>query len=370
VLRGLAQVSLIDQGASGRYRMHDLVRRYAAERAGIELTRADRDSAWRRLAAFFLHTAKAGNQLLPPPRPPIELSLPAPEEPHPLADEAAAVAWFAAEHPCVLATQQLAAAQGWHRVVWQLAWALENFHDRRGHLHDDVVVWQAGLTAADHLADPAIQARAHRRLGRALTRVGRYTEAFDHLQQALRWSEHADDLLGQAAVHHNIGHSWWRRGDYERALEHNTHALRLFRRLDTPMGEARALNSVGWCHAQLGEYDQARVHCEAALALFSRHHDPEAEAAALDSLGYIAHHTGDHTQAIDYYQQALDLFRSLGDVYNKADTLEGLGHPLVALGRHEQARETWQQALELFVAQHRTAEADRVRQLLEQLPGA
>ncbi len=366
VLRGLAQVSLIDQDASGRYRMHDLVRRYAADRAGDQ-SPADREAAWRRLAAFYLHTAHAGNQLLPPTRPPIELSLPAPEQPHPLADEAAAVAWFAAEHSCVLATQQLAAALGWHHAVWQLALALVNFHRRREHRHDDVVVWQAGLTAADHLDDPAIQAQAHHRLGSALNTTGQHVEALDHLQRALTLAEHADDLHLQAHIRHNIGNSWLRRGDYELALEHAAHALRLYRRLDTPMWEANALNGVGWCYAQLGEYDEARAHCEAALSLLSRHRDPDIQAGTLDSLGYIAGHTGEHTQAIDYYQQAVDLYRDVGDTYNMVDTLERLGNPLVALGHHERARKTWQQALELFQTQHRMVEADRVRQLLDQL---
>jgi tetratricopeptide (TPR) repeat protein len=91
------------------------------------------------------------------------------------------------------------------------------------------------------------------------------------------------------------------------------------------------------------------------------------EAHTLDSLGYIAHHTDQHTQAVDYYQRALDLFRDIDDDYETADTLERIGHPLMALGRHEQARDTWQQALELFHSQHRAADAERVRQLLDQL---
>ena len=369
VLRGLAQVSLIDQDASGRYRMHDLVRRYATDRAGDQ-TQADREAALRQLTAFYLHTAHAGNQLIPRPRPPIELSLPAPEHPHPLADEEAAIAWFTAEHSCVLATQQLAAAQGWHDAVWQLAGALENFHRRRGHRHDDVVVWQAGLTAADHLDDPAIQARAQLGFSRALSLTGRHTEALDHLQLAVTLAEHVADLQSQADAHRLIGSILSLRGAYERGLEHCKHALSLYQRLDSPVWEASGLNAVGFCHARLGEFEEARRCCEAALALLSRQREPEGEAHTLDSLGYIAHHCGEHTQAIDYYQRGLDILQVLGNTYYQANFLEGLGHPLVALGRHAQARETWQQALELFQTHHRTAEVDRVRQLLDELPDA
>jgi serine/threonine protein kinase len=67
-------------------------------RPGSDLTPADREAALRRLTAFLLHTAYAGNQLPPPPRAPVDVGLPAPEKPHPLADEEAVVAWFAAAH--------------------------------------------------------------------------------------------------------------------------------------------------------------------------------------------------------------------------------------------------------------------------------
>jgi DNA-binding SARP family transcriptional activator/Tfp pilus assembly protein PilF len=366
-LRGLEQVSLIDQETPFRYRMHDLVRRYAADRATADQTPADREAACRGLVAFYLHTANTGDQILPPPRPPVELNLPSPEIFHPLTDEVAAERWFAAEHPCLLATQQFAVSQGWQHAVWQLAWVMGNFHRRRGHFHEDLVVWQAGLAAAENLAHAAGQAVAHRRLGRALARMGRRTEAFDHLHQALGWAERANAPHGQALVHHTLARLWEDCGNDERALEHATHALHLFRHVSVPAWEAIALNSVGWYRARLGDYDQAREDCEAALAGSSRHGDRHGEALATDSLGYIAHHTGEHTRAIDYYNRALTLLREHGDVYERANTLERAGHPLLALGHRARARTVWQKALELLQAQHRTADADCVRQRLRHL---
>ena len=314
-----------------------------------------------------MHTAYTGDQLLSPPRPPIGLSPPSPHLPLSLADEAAAERWFAAEHSCLLAIQQLATTQGWHDTVWQLAWAMGNFHRLRGHFHEELTVWQPGLTAAEQLTDADCQAVAHRRVGRALARLGKRTEAFDHLHRALAWAERDGALHGQALVHQSLAQLW---GDYEddqRTLEHATQALRLFRHLDMPAWEAVALNTVGWCRARQGNYHQAHEDCEAALSGSTRNGDLHGEALAANSLGYIAHHTGNHTQAVDYYKRALTLLHDHGDAYEKASTLERAGHPLLALGHRARARAVWQQAVQLLENQHRITDANRIHQHLRQL---
>ncbi|MFI9813891.1 protein kinase domain-containing protein [Saccharothrix variisporea] len=364
VLRGLRRMSLVDQDIAGRYRMHDLVRQYAVDRAERDLPRADREAALRRLVGYYLHTAHTAEQLIPPPRPPIDLGLPAPAHRRPLADEAEALAWFAAEHACLLAAQRLAAAQGWHEAVWQAAWTLSRFHQRKAHHHDDLAVWEAAVRAAAHLDGPAVHAAVHRRLGHALVWTGRVEESFDHLHQALTWAERAGDRHEQAHAHQTLAVHWAQRGEDERALTHSAAALDLFRALGEPVWEAVALNGAGFLHARLGDFEKAREYCEASLRLSARHANREGEAEALDSLGYIAHQTGDHLRAVDHYRRALDILRDLGDNHMHAYALRALGHPLTALGRHDEARAVWRQALALFEGLPRASDVEEVRRLL------
>lgn len=368
VLRELTRVSLLGQDTRGRYGMHDLIRRYAARQAVRDQTETDRHAALRRVIDFYLHTAHPGHRLVSRYSPPPKLDPAAPGcHPHPLPDQAAAFKWFEAEHACLLASQHAAAAHGWHQVVWQLAFVLDNFHNRRGHLHERVAAWQAGLVAADHFGDPITQSVTHRFLGDAYTRVDRPDEAQDHLRQALTLAEHTNDLARQAHAHNSLAWAWEQQGNDQQALEHAARAKQLHQTLDDPIGQARALNNIGWYTARLGDYDQARMHCEAALTLHRCHHNRDGEANTLNSLGYIAHHTGDYTYAVDYYRQALTLFRDLGDTYHQADILDSIGHPHVALGHHEQARAGWLEALTLYQAQHRSADAERVQQQLDAL---
>ena len=369
LLREMDSARLVHQHAPGRYRMHDLVRLYAADQARDDQPAAGRTAALRRLTDFYLHTAVAGDRLLYPHRDPVTVGDPGGDcRPHPLHDEAAAAAWFAAEHLNLLAIQQAAAEQAWHAPVWQLAWALDTFHRRQGNLDDSLVMWRAGQASASRLDDPAAQITAHRRLGSVYNRLGFLTDALDHLGQALVLAERTGDRLAQAHSHYFTAITRSHLGDSQRALEHATRALHLFRALDLPEREANALNQMGWHEAELGRHPQARAHCEAALALFRRFRDRDGEANTLDSLGYIAQRSGQHEQALTYFQQALVILRDLGDAYEEASTTDRMAQAHHALGQHEQARVAWEQALGIYGEQRRTDEASQVRRRLDTLP--
>jgi tetratricopeptide (TPR) repeat protein/transcriptional regulator with XRE-family HTH domain len=362
----LTRAHLITEHAAGRFAFHDLLRTYAAEQASTCESEAQQHDALRRVSDFYTHTACSGDRLLSPQREPPRLDPPAlGTHTQLLPDDPAALAWFDAEHPNLLAAQHAAVIRGWHLTVWQLAWVLFSFHARRAHLHDDLAVWQAAADAASHLPDPTASIAAHRFLGAAYGDLGHHQDAIGHLHQALELAEHHHDRTQEAGTHYLLARSWGdQQGDSRQALHHATRSLLLCRALSQPAGEADALNMVGWCSAQLGDYDTARANCQAAMALYRRHRHPTAEAAALDSLGYIEHHTGHHRQAIGYYQQALTLYRALGHAYQSANTLDHLGHPHAALGEHQHARTAWQQALDLYRQQGRTQNAERIQEQL------
>ncbi|HET6346375.1 MAG TPA: tetratricopeptide repeat protein, partial [Myxococcota bacterium] len=325
VLQELELASLVQQYRPGRYRMHDLVRLYATETAHHQLAEEEREEALRRVMDFYTHTAHAADRLLDPYRQPIELGPPAPGvQPQPLSDVPAALTWFEAEYPVLLAAQRAAASRAWYPIVWQLA-GLETFNVWQGHVDDRLAAWQAALDASAHLPDITPRIIAHRRLGDAYTDLGRHSEGMSHLHQALALAEEHRDSDQQARTHRVLAWAWARQQDDRKALQHAIRARDLYRTLDQPVGEANALNEVGWCAARLGDYDTARAHCQAALTLHRLHHYTNGEALTLNSLGDIARLSGHHRHAIDYFQQALALLRALGNHYDAAETLENLG---------------------------------------------
>lgn len=365
LLRELENASLIQQHVPGRYRMHDVIRRYATDIAHRDIAEQVRETAVRRMIDFCLHTAHAADRLLNPHRQPLPLAPPLPGvHPEPIADDPAAMAWFDAEHPVLLAALHVAIREHWNLTVWQLSWPLGTYHRRRGH-HDRLAVRQAAVDAAILLPDPTPRIQAHRLLGHAYTDLRRPEEGIEHLHQALVLAERHHDAEQQAHAHWALSGAVARRGDDRQARQHATRARDLYRALDQQVGEADALNAMGWYAARLGEYDTASADCRAALVLHRRHHNTDGEADTLDSLGYIAHRAGRHRQAVDHYRQALTLFRTLGNDSSAADTLDNLGHSHLALGEREQAHVVWREAWRLYQEQGRDNDAERTRRQLD-----
>lgn len=359
ILAELRTAHLMEEHAPKRYKMHDLLRLYAAEQRPFQPT------ALRRLTDFYLHTAYAAERLLHPHRGPIDLGDPAPDvTPLALTDEDAAFTWLDSEYFNLLASQHLAAQREWHDRVWRLAWALDTFHRRRGHIHGQLAVWQVGLVSAQHGTDQTPLAIAHRNLGIAYIRTGRHDEALEHLEQALRLARQTGDIVGEGHNQLALAYACERNEDDQRALDHAWNALAVFRALDHPVWEAQALTQAGLYLARLGQHDQAYAHCQPALEKFRRHHERDGEAETLANLGYTAHHAGQNRAAIDYYQQALVLRRELGHTYAEATTLDCLGQIHTTLGQPIEARTAWLQALDLYRTQHRTAEAEQVQNRL------
>lgn len=345
VLRVLEDAHLVHQHVPGRYRMHDLVRRYAAEQAADPL-------AVRRVVDFYLRTAASGARLLTPLHP---LDLP-PGEP---LERETAMTWFEAEHLCLLAVQESAVERGWHDVVWQIAWVLWEFYSRNGYLLDQRAVWRKALAVGDR----RVRCRAHRVLGTVDGMLGSRETALVHLDRAI---ELADDDVQLAHSRMALARVLAFDDEFSPALALATQALEFFAVAGEPVWLAMAHHAAGWYLVRLGDHDAGRDHLETALALF-RAQDYRGGEDILAALGYLAHLAGRNDEALEFYRQALAVQRDLGDVYGEAVILEDYGRTLAALGHRDPARDALRRARDLYRAQHRTRKAASVQDSLDQL---
>ncbi|MFI9814350.1 ATP-binding protein [Saccharothrix variisporea] len=368
LLRHLVEAHLVENHAPRRYRMHDLVRLWALEKSRQLDPDTERAAAQERFVDFHLHTAVAASVQVDGQRTRVPAAEPVTGcRPLDFADRTAALEWLDAEHACLLAAGKVAVDRRWHAKVWQLAYALDTFHWRRGHVHDHFALWQDALNAAEELGDSTLLGKAHRYLGFAASRRGLHDEAARHLTRALELAVRMGDVREEGRAHQDFAHAWEVRGDYGKALEHAMLAWPLFRDAGTPVWEARALNLAGSYQARLGNHARARELCSRSLELSRELRDLDGEAASLDCLADAHVRSGDHHTAVTLYREALRLRRQLGNAYGAADSTAGLGRSLAAIGAHVEAVDTLREAYSLYQTQSRFAEAAALRVLLDSL---
>ncbi|GAA4920043.1 DNA-binding SARP family transcriptional activator [Stackebrandtia albiflava] len=358
LLRELTSAHLVDQPAPGRFRMHDLTRLYAAERAAADLPRDAREAALLRLTDHYLHTAFAGERLISPHRPVITLDDPAVGTVHStFADEDEVHRWFDAELANLTAIQRLAASHHRYDRVWRIAWSMESYLYSRALMHLSAGFWRPAVEGMAHVADPAIEIVCRRRLAVGLAFTHRVDEATEHYRRALELCRVTGDREQEGFVHRGLTVMHTTHGDYARAVSHGERALRLFRELGVALREAESLNNLACGHLGLGDLGRARVHAEAALDIARRLDHSGMLGFVHSTLGDIAHAEERHETALEHYRLSVERFGSDEDL-DRVDVIESIGDVLRDLGRDDEAREHWLEARDMLRRQRRDDRAD------------
>ncbi|WP_203719445.1 AfsR/SARP family transcriptional regulator [Asanoa siamensis] len=348
-LAELRRAHLLEEHLPGRYSYHELLRAYAGELSREHDSAEDRQRARRRILDYHLSSAGHAAMLVEPLRDSIALAAPGPGvSTERFACRKDALAWFDVERSALLSAVELACDSGFDRHVWQLAWSLETYLQWQGRWQERVATLRTALAATRRIGDQAEQARVHRCLGLAYSKLEDYPRAHTHLRDALSLYVRTHDRLGQVHAHETLSTVLERQGDHRAALEHVQRALQLYPPNGSTSVLGRLLNSAGWCLAQLGELEEALASCERAVALAMEANDQNSQAATWDSLGFVRHQMREYGLALAAFQQALAIRRAIGHLEGAANTLARIGETLHDAGQHAAARASWNEALDIL----------------------
>ncbi|MGQ0773361.1 MAG: ATP-binding protein [Pseudonocardiales bacterium] len=349
LLHILTGVHLLEEIGRDRFRCHDLLRVYAADRAAAEETDHDRDIAVCRMLAWYLHTADAAGRILTPLWPNVPLDPPEPDcLPLTFTTYRQALDWCEAECANLVAATRHAADCGRHVVAWKLPAVLWGFFILHGHWADWIATHETGLAAARRLRDRRGEAWIANNLGAAYRGHGRFEKALDYLRQALvAWHE-IHDRWGEGWTLYNFGVAYQGLGRFEEARDHYQQAVARGRELSWPWGEAWALHGLGSTYREQGRFDEAFDHYRQALTVRRGIGDRWGEGRTLRSMASAYRHLGRFEEALDHYRQALLVYREINDRWGEGPTLYRLGEVLRDTGQLAAARASWHQALTIF----------------------
>ncbi|WP_037266351.1 BTAD domain-containing putative transcriptional regulator [Kibdelosporangium aridum] len=391
----LLAASGTDAAGQYRYRFHDLVRLFAAERAAEEETEESRIRALEQGTGGWLGLAERMSALVPGPCfAPIASPAPRPPTDHLLGDFRPewAANWFDAERGALLSTVRQACRLGMTDFAWDLAQRMEKYFDVRGMYTDwialntqvmalcqesgnalgeavmlrgliDVTTW-ADVAHEDAMArqyDESLKLREmFTELGVpqgvadaalmgswSLTANAAYTDAITLADEALRLATECGHLGGQARAELSLALAHFENRDVLVAIGHADNALVKARELGNTRCIATALQFAGIGHRVIGDFEGSKQMLDESLELSRSSRDYYTEVLTLLALARLYFNTGD-PEARPTAEAAISLSRDYNMSHHLGEALEILGsieiadgHPAKAIPYLEESVALW-----------------------------
>ncbi|GAA3145427.1 BTAD domain-containing putative transcriptional regulator [Planomonospora alba] len=298
----LTEARLLEPVGGGRFRMHDLLRLFAAELTVLHDTPQERARAVGRALDRYLdrcrrlqgllqpHLVSSGGDASPPGADPQGL--------------AAAVRWLDTELPCLVAAAVQAEKSGRSGFAAELMNLIRAVMMKNGY-------WRELETVA---------------------------------RLAIEVARRDGDRAAEASTLATLGLVEWRSGRTEAAHDALSRALGLWRDVGDPGQEGMALHNLGWLCMQTGDLDAALGHIGAGLLVLETHGSNRVGLVA-HNLGEVLLRLGRYAEAVDRFERCLSIRRADRDLYGESITLAGLGRAHCLLDQWDEALEVLAEAL-------------------------
>ncbi|MGP2441465.1 NB-ARC domain-containing protein [Streptomyces sp. JW3] len=363
----LAKASLVEAWGDGRYRMHDLVRLHARERAVDEEQESEQEALIGRVGTHYLALTAFADRALRRERLRIaDLSavLRDVDDPFCAPGGPSALEWLDTERGAVLAVLRMAARHGLHTLVWQLAEAFTVLFLYRRYLGTWKESLELGAEAAAASADTAAEARLRSLLSRPLLDLGENDRAEAELEQAVVLAEASGHLVLRASVQEFLGRY---RDLFEpsSAVEAYQRSLELNESAGEARGAAIAAFFLGCAQNAQGDHTQALATLRRALQDLESREEPDRRMAARvrAAIGGVRDHLGQSEEAIGDLREAARTLKEVGATHYEAQALVRLADiAQQTAGREDLVRECLTRAVEIYeAAGSHTAESLRQR---------
>lgn len=346
ILQELVGVCLLDEPQGDVYRMHDLIREFARNRAVAEFGGDRVERIRTRLAEHYLATAQHAAELLAPRAVEDEERLKLGYRTE-LLSRSDAEAWFDRHRDSLADTIDHFASLDKGEYAWRMADSVWRFYALHGRMSLLVSSQERALRISDRQGN--LRGRAVTLIGLGIGHYfsGRFDDALRMLVEARDLLTRLGDDRGIIRVLANLGMVYERVG----RLRESAEAIQGVIDYAVSLGDRR-IEAIQWgnlavARQSLGQYREA-LHCaEQALAKNSAEDHQESTALVKRVMGEAKVGLGDVDGALRDLDEALGLSRRLGLVGDQIYIHNSLGVAYRAAGRPDEAVEAHRAALAL-----------------------
>ncbi len=338
LLNTLARVHFINHDTVRRYRFHDLLRLFAAERASREERVDEQRQAMRRLLDWYVLTTVNAAWVLAPDRPLVP-DLPAPEDVRPLAfnADAEAMKWCEAERGNIGAVTRWATAHGFHRHAWQIPGAIHEIFDRYGRQQDVLHLHELALVSVRRDGHPVGEIGTLNNLAATYFMIHDYRRAAESFEACIQLARELGDTNAEIPCAHNLASVHLRMGNTGEAVRLSNQVLDACRKGSNASGEASALHRLGDAYRLMKRYDEAVTYYLDALAIRQRIGALRGQGVTHGEIAALYLETGQPELALEHCREALAMHDRTRDEAARCDALTTMADIERALARYEDA---------------------------------
>ncbi|MEV4042548.1 tetratricopeptide repeat protein [Streptomyces sp. NPDC049744] len=345
-LRHLLNCHLVEAGnGPGRWRMHDLVRLYAAEQAQRSDSKESRDAAQVRLVSYFSARAERAAEWTN--------AHPGEQQPDGFVDRASAMEWLAVEASNLVASAEISAELGESETSADLAASVVPYLINVADFPSALSVLFTGIEAAKRGGDPSRLSGGYNNLGIAYTSMRKYRDAVRWFNKSVALAHSLGDRDTEARALINLSGALRELVGVEASMEPLRRAMMI--REENGEGDGFGLTNLGISLRESGNFQEAEKVLRRALEVHARNGARKAEASTLAQLGttLMQRATRELSTSLlkagaNYLSAAIVAYRDVRDRQGEAMCFLNLGNAL-SLGSNPQgALEAYQSALQLF----------------------
>lgn len=363
----LLDASLLEDVGEDRYRMHDLIRLHAREKAREIDGEQETGEAIRRVVEWYLAMAAAADVKTMPGRWRLGAHFAAAGRSHHFGSATDALDWLEAEMPNLMAVQRIAAEHGLHEQAWQTCEAMWALFLYRKHYPDWITTHERALASARTCGDTRAEAWVTDHLGIAYLHLGRLDDAEPLFRRALELERSTDHRIGEASALEHAAIVALDKGRTEEAIRGFTEARTIFAELGRRRGYAMLTRRIGEALRSIRREDEARERFTEAAQRFADLGDDYQEARALTGLAEMDVEAGHPRAATQRLERALAVMSALNARSELARIHRVFGDAFAALDLAGEARGHLEQALAIF-AELQAPEEKEIRDRISALP--
>ncbi|HPS92234.1 MAG TPA: tetratricopeptide repeat protein [Methanothrix sp.] len=310
-----------------RYRLHPLMRQYAACKAGDDLLARLRPRAAKHFLEYARHF-KDNFDMLEWERENI----------------LAGMDWAAGLQNSFSGESKMDAAS----LVLKFMSALNRYLDMSGYWSEYNLRLQQAIKAAETINDQKQISGWGQNLGVNFQRMGKYDEARELHKKSLAISRELGDNSGIVSSLLNLGMLAQAIGDYDEARELYQQSMAISQDVGNKSGMCKSLHVLGNLAQATGELDEARKFYQQSIKILRELGNERDNSKLFHNMGTLAQSAGELDETRKLYQQSLAISRKLGDQYGMSRVLHQMGTLAQATGELDEARKLYQQSMKIL----------------------